>query len=88
MKYKNKDQYNVYSQKIDPTNQMPAVANNQPAPGQSVPLETNRVKSTIPKAGLFIACLFVHISACLFSYHMLQMLHTYVMKLIAYIIFI
>ncbi len=51
VKYKNKDQYNVYSQKIDLTNQMPAVANNSPAPGQAIPLETNRVKSNIPKAG-------------------------------------
>jgi cytochrome c heme-lyase len=50
-KYKNPSQYNVYSQKIDPTNQMPTQANQQPAPGQAVPLSTDRVKSGIPKGG-------------------------------------
>ena len=30
---------------------MPATANQQPAPGQRVPLETKRVQSTIPKGG-------------------------------------
>lgn len=50
-KYKNPNQYNVYSQKIDPTNQMPAQANQLPAPGQVVPLSTERVKSRIPKGG-------------------------------------
>lgn len=30
---------------------MPASANQQPAPGQSVPLSTERVKSSIPKGG-------------------------------------
>jgi cytochrome c heme-lyase len=46
-------QYNVYSQAIDPTNQMPAssVINQLPAPHQTVELSTERVKSTIPKAG-------------------------------------
>lgn len=43
--------YNVYSQPIDPTNQMPANANNKPAPGQVVPLSTDRVPSRIPKGG-------------------------------------
>ncbi len=43
--------YNVYSQPIDPTNQMPANPNNQPAPGQGAPLSTNRVASQIPKGG-------------------------------------
>lgn len=44
-------QYNVYSQPIDPTNQMPAVANQLPSPGQTESLPTERVKSTIPKGG-------------------------------------
>ena len=43
--------YNVYSQPIDPTNQMPAVANQLPAPGQTENLSTERVQSTIPKGG-------------------------------------
>lgn len=51
VKYKNPHQYNVYSQRIDPSNQMPAVANQAMAPNQSVPLSTDRVKSTIPKGG-------------------------------------
>lgn len=42
-------QYNVYSQPIDPTNQMPAVANQLPSPQQTQELSTERVKSTIPK---------------------------------------
>lgn len=41
----------VYSQKIDPTNQMPATANQSQAPGQTKPLETQRVASSIPKGG-------------------------------------
>ena len=47
--YKNPNVYNVYSQKIDPTNQMPVIANQNQAPGQTKPLETTRVQSTIPK---------------------------------------
>ena len=43
--------YNVYAQPIDPTNNMPATANQQPAPGQEVPLSTHRVPSSIPKGG-------------------------------------
>ena len=43
--------YNVYSQEIDPNNMMPA-PNQAPAPGQSVPLPVERVKSTIPKGGV------------------------------------
>jgi len=43
--------YNVYAQPIDPTNMMPAVANQKPAPGQRVALPTERVKSNIPKGG-------------------------------------
>jgi hypothetical protein len=42
-------QYNVYSQPIDPKNQMPAVANQLPSPQQKEVLSTERVKSTIPK---------------------------------------
>lgn len=41
----------VYSQKIDPTNQMPAAANQQPATNQAGTLDTARVTSNIPKAG-------------------------------------
>jgi len=41
----------VYAQPIDPTNQMPANPNQLPAPGQTAPLSTDRVKSTIPKGG-------------------------------------
>lgn len=43
--------YNVYSQPIDPTNNMPSVANQLPAPMQNEELSTERVKSTIPKGG-------------------------------------
>ena len=50
-KYKNPNVYNVYGQKLDPTNQMPAVANQQAAPGQTANLSTARIKSTIPKGG-------------------------------------
>jgi cytochrome c heme-lyase len=49
--YKHSDVYNVYNQKIDPTNQMPNIANQLPAPNQSIPLPTERIVSTIPKAG-------------------------------------
>lgn len=42
-------QYNVYSQPIDPTNNMPTVANQLPSPLQNKQLSTNRVQSTIPK---------------------------------------
>ena len=42
--------YNVYSQEIDPKNNMPA-ANQTPAPGQVTVLPTERVKSSIPKGG-------------------------------------
>jgi len=50
-KYRNADVYNVYSQKIDPANQMPAQANQQRAPGQAKQLSTERVSSSIPKGG-------------------------------------
>jgi cytochrome c heme-lyase len=48
---KSQQAYNVYSQPIDPTNQMPAVANQLPAPGQKESLPTEREQSTIPKGG-------------------------------------
>jgi len=41
----------VYSTKIDPTNQMPANANQKPAPNQQAPLSVERVPSSIPKGG-------------------------------------
>jgi len=43
--------YDVYSQPIDPTNHMPAVANQLPAPTQTIELSTERVQSNIPKGG-------------------------------------
>lgn len=48
---KNLTEYNVYSQPIDPTNNMPSTANQLPAPSQSKPLSTERVVSHIPKGG-------------------------------------
>ena len=42
--------YNVYSQVIDPANQMPP-PNQAMAPGQTEPLPVERVQSTIPKGG-------------------------------------
>ena len=50
-KYVHPVQYNVYSEPIDPKNNMPATANQEPAPGQRITLNTERVKSSIPKAG-------------------------------------
>jgi hypothetical protein len=47
-------QYNVYSQPIDPTNQMPSVANQLPAPGQTDELSTSRVSSSISKVGTYL----------------------------------
>ena len=44
-------QYNVYSQPIDPKNQMPAVANHLPSPFQTTDLLTERIQSNIPKGG-------------------------------------
>lgn len=46
---KRPQQYNVYSQPIDPKNNMPSTANQLPAPGQSEALSTNRIQSSIPK---------------------------------------
>lgn len=45
-RYKNPNQYNVYSQKLDPRNQMPT---NLTVANSNLPAE--RVKSNIPKAG-------------------------------------
>ena len=42
-------EYNVYSQPIDPKNNMPTVANQLPSPLQNEKLSTTRVQSTIPK---------------------------------------
>lgn len=49
--YKHPHVYNVYSQKLDPSNNMPAIPNQQDAPSQSETLSKERVPSTIPKAG-------------------------------------
>lgn len=43
--------YNVYSQEINPENQMPVNANNFPAEGQSSCISVIREHSTIPKGG-------------------------------------
>ena len=43
--------YNVYSQEINPDNQMPSNPNQLPREDQSEPLSTARTKSTIPKGG-------------------------------------
>mmetsp|Transcript_19256 Transcript_19256/g.31628 ORF Transcript_19256/g.31628 Transcript_19256/m.31628 type:complete len:403 (+) Transcript_19256:203-1411(+) len=51
VKRKDGQQYNVYAQPIDPTNQMPFNPNQLPAPGQNIELSTERVKSFIPKGG-------------------------------------
>jgi hypothetical protein len=42
-------EYNVYSQPIDPKNNMPQTANQLRGPGQTKDLPTDRVKSSIPK---------------------------------------
>lgn len=45
-------EYNVYSQPIDKTNQMPkGVRTQMPTPTQKVEISTERVKSSIPKGG-------------------------------------
>lgn len=41
--------YDVYGQKLDASNLMPATPNQLPSPGQRDPLSTDRAKSTIPK---------------------------------------
>eukprot|EP01100_Stratorugosa_tubuloviscum_P007347 TRINITY_DN3067_c0_g1_i1.p1 TRINITY_DN3067_c0_g1~~TRINITY_DN3067_c0_g1_i1.p1 ORF type:complete len:255 (-),score=104.24 TRINITY_DN3067_c0_g1_i1:186-950(-) len=50
--YKNPKTYNVYNQVIDPTNQMPP-PNQQKHPDQKYDIPTERVRSSIPKAGSF-----------------------------------
>jgi hypothetical protein len=44
-------EYNVYSQPIDPKNNMPQTANQLWGPGQTKDLPTDRVNSSIPKVG-------------------------------------
>ena len=51
VKGETKQKYNVYSQPIDPTNQMPVNPNQFPHESQNQPLNTGRVKSSIPKGG-------------------------------------
>jgi Cytochrome c/c1 heme lyase len=55
-------EYNVYAQPIDSKNNMPQEANQLPAPGQTKPLSTDRVKSNIPKVRHDIAAFLVYIS--------------------------
>lgn len=43
--------YNVYGQRIDPTNMMPYNPNQDPNDAQRYPLPQDRVQSTIPKGG-------------------------------------
>ncbi|GMF24589.1 unnamed protein product [Phytophthora fragariaefolia] len=43
--------YNVYGQRIDPTNMMPYNPNQEPNDEQRYPLPQDRVQSTIPKGG-------------------------------------
>lgn len=50
-KAKNKTVYDVYGQELDRANLMPSTPNQLPSPGQTKPLSTDRVKSTIPKEG-------------------------------------
>jgi hypothetical protein len=57
-------EYNVYSQPIDPKNNMPSVANQMPAPGQSKPLSTERVVSNIPKVrqcSMLVMCYMMYV---------------------------
>lgn len=46
-----KEIYNVYGQRIDPTNMMPFNPNQEPSDEQRYPLPQERVQSTIPKGG-------------------------------------
>ena len=50
--YRHPHVYNVYSQRIDPTNHMPSNPNQKPHRDQNVPLSTHRVNSSIPKGGV------------------------------------
>ena len=47
----NQTQYNVYSQPLDPKNNMPVVANQLPSAQQKEELSTERKQSSIPKGG-------------------------------------
>ena len=51
VRYKNPNVYNVYGEKLDPANLMPATAQQLPSPGQDKPLSTERVVSGIAKGG-------------------------------------
>ena len=51
VRYKNPNVYNVYGEKLDPSNLMPATAQQLPTPGQEKPLSTDRVVSGIAKGG-------------------------------------
>ncbi|EKX43298.1 hypothetical protein GUITHDRAFT_73289, partial [Guillardia theta CCMP2712] len=51
VRYKNNKVYNVYGEAIDPTNMMPAKAQQLPSPGQAAPLSQHRVQSGIAKGG-------------------------------------
>jgi len=51
VKYKNPSIFNVYGQKIDPSNMMPAQAQQLPSAGQEKALPTTRVVSGIAKGG-------------------------------------
>ena len=53
-------EYNVYSQPVDPKNNMPRMANQLPAAQQAQSLSTERVQSSIPKVGVWCRCLNVH----------------------------
>lgn len=54
-------EYNVYSQPIDPTNNMPKVANQLPAPNQTKHISTERVASSILKVGQELERVFFNI---------------------------
>jgi cytochrome c heme-lyase len=49
--YRSSKAFNVYSQEINPKNNMPYNPNQLPQAGQRRPIDTTRVASTIPKAG-------------------------------------
>jgi cytochrome c heme-lyase len=50
--------YNVYNERIDPNNMMPATANQAPWPGQKEPISVHREQSQIPKGGTDTTWLF------------------------------
>lgn len=45
------EMYDVYAQRLDPSNLMPSTPNQLPSPGQRGPLSTDRAVSSIPKSG-------------------------------------